>query len=184
MSDPMGLWDYTPPAGERDTAERSNPASPATTPQAEKTYQHTTGAFDGVEVVKTFEAPAIERMEIDASGHPDFRDEAANPVVLESMPIDDDEPIEVAPGQANLFGEDDQFTVAGQEWQAMPEYVSGNLTPWKSMLVHFESYEDLRRFATLIEQPNITVKTKSVWYPEQEMFHFIDKRYVAEGEAS
>ena len=98
---------------------------------------------------------------------------------LELDPDTVEEAPEVVPGQANLFGDDDQFTVAGQEWQGMPEYVNGDLTPWKSMLVHFASLEDLQAFAELVNQP-ITTRTKSIWYPASDVFHFIDKRYATE----
>lgn len=93
-----------------------------------------------------------------------------------SLPGDEIEPV---PGQETMFGADEQFTIAGQEWQGMPEYVSGNLTPWRSILVHFESWNDMQVFATVVDQP-ITMKTKSIWYPEQEQFHFIDKRWASE----
>ena len=164
---------HTPAEGERDgLAERL--ASSAMTPQPEI-------QTDDYELLHDLLSQALDT---NTGGDAKTYTYTPDTPEIDDADADEQEPIEVVPGQASLFGDNDQFTIAGQEWQGMPEYVSGNLTPWKSMLVHFESYDDMRAFADLIKQPNITVKTKSVWYPEQDVFHFVDKRYAAEGEAS
>jgi len=61
-------------------------------------------------------------------------------------------------------------------WRGMPEYVHEDLTPWQSILVHFQDKHDQGAFARLIGQ-TITPKTQSVWYPEAEIGHYADRRY-------
>jgi len=63
----------------------------------------------------------------------------------------------------------------------MPEFIQEDLTPWKSIKVHFASGDDMESFARVVEQ---TVPGRgpggSIWYPEAEIGHFKDKRYVAQ----
>lgn len=101
------------------------------------------------------------------------------PVPESSYPPDAVElpaPVEVVPGQETLFGPDDDFTVAWPEWKGMPEFLQEDLTAWKSIIVNFESRADMDAFAKLVGQ-NLTTRTRSIWYPEAEIGHFIDKRY-------
>lgn len=51
------------------------------------------------------------------------------------------------------------------EWQGMPEFEQDDLTAFKSIIVHFDSMDNVSAFANLIGQP-ITEKTRSLWYPE------------------
>lgn len=51
-------------------------------------------------------------------------------------------------------------------WQGMPEYVNRELTAWKTLKVHFRTPEDLRAFAELVGQTNITNRTPSIWFPQ------------------
>jgi hypothetical protein len=82
--------------------------------------------------------------------------------------------------QPTLFGSDlDEFTLWRQEWRGMPEFVQDDLTPWKSVIVHFSCRIDMDAFAKLVEQ-KLTFKTPSVWYPESAAYHFMDKRYADE----
>lgn len=64
-----------------------------------------------------------------------------------------------------------------EHWQGMPEYVSEDLTPFKSIYVHFESREDIKKFSELVGQ-TITLDTKCIWYPEAEIGRIADKRYI------
>jgi len=64
-----------------------------------------------------------------------------------------------------------------EAWQGMPEFKMEDLTPIKSVMVHFASWEDSERFAELIGQ-TVTPKTKSVWYPEAEIGRYVTRRYV------
>jgi len=65
------------------------------------------------------------------------------------------------------------------EWEGMPEFSHEDLTPSRSILVHFESAGDAKKFAELIGQ-SITVNTKSLWYPDAEITRYMDKRYANE----
>jgi hypothetical protein len=67
-----------------------------------------------------------------------------------------------------------------REWWGMPEFVQRDLTPWKSIKVHFSRPEDMDDFATLVQQ-RVPGRGPggSIWYPEAAIGHFKDKRYVA-----
>jgi len=64
-------------------------------------------------------------------------------------------------------------------WDGMPEFEHEDLTPWKSLIVHFKNQDDYDAFAALIEQP-LTEKTRSVWHPAAEIGTYADKRYSDE----
>jgi hypothetical protein len=67
-------------------------------------------------------------------------------------------------GQIRLFAEtDDDEEVWKEEWQDMPEFIQEDLTPLKSLVVHFQTRQDRDAFSKLIGQ-KITYKTKSIWY--------------------
>lgn len=76
--------------------------------------------------------------------------------------------------QVKLFEEDEWWE---EPWQGMPEFKQDDLEPFKSILVHFATREDLAAFAELVGQ-NIGGKTQSIWHPKQEIAHFTDKAYV------
>lgn len=85
-----------------------------------------------------------------------------------------------APGQATMFGSDDDFRTAYIEWQGMPEYSVTNLMPHSSLLIHFRSDDDRKRFLELIDVNPIRTgsgSNKSVWWPELEIASYADKRY-------
>jgi hypothetical protein len=63
------------------------------------------------------------------------------------------------------------------EWRGMPEFIQEDLTPRYSVIVHFESDEDLSAFSKLVAQ-TVTPNTRSLWYPEAEIGHMMDKRYA------
>ena len=73
-----------------------------------------------------------------------------------------------------LFGEQEAWR---EEWQGMPEFEQKNLLPKYSVRVNFANYEDLQKFATMVEQ-TISIKTQSIWYPKQERVSLADKKYV------
>lgn len=64
-----------------------------------------------------------------------------------------------------------------KHWQGMPEYVHEDLTPWRSIRVHFETREHMEAFAELVGQ-TVTEKTQSLWYPKAEIGRYADKRYI------
>lgn len=64
------------------------------------------------------------------------------------------------------------FVIAGleeektpYEWDDMPEFVQEDNEAYQIINVRFRNAEDVREFANLIGQPNITEKTKSIWHP-------------------
>ena len=66
-----------------------------------------------------------------------------------------------------------------KEWRGMPEFSQEDLTAWKSITVHFESVADMAAFSHLIQQP-MTPNTRSIWFPEAEIGHMVNKRYADE----
>ena len=50
------------------------------------------------------------------------------------------------------------------EWRGMPEYDQQDLSPYKSIKMHFRNDEDMLEFFKLIKQRR--TKRKSYWYPE------------------
>lgn len=70
---------------------------------------------------------------------------------------------------------------ADEEWQwaQMPEYIQENKEGYQSVIVHFETKEDVQKFAKLLNQ-TITDKTKYLWYPEHEKQNLMDWVYVEE----
>lgn len=85
--------------------------------------------------------------------------------------------VSAEPEQGTLF---DLTPVWQVEWNGMPEFVQEDLTPVRSILVHFETDEDVRKFAVAVEQP-IGPNLKSIWYPEAEITRYADKRYAEGG---
>ncbi len=66
-----------------------------------------------------------------------------------------------------------------KEWQNMPEFIQEDLSPFKSIHIHFINKEDLVAFSKLVKQ-NITSKTQSIWYPKAEIWTMADKRWIDE----
>ena len=62
------------------------------------------------------------------------------------------------------------------EWDDMPEFVSEDNTAYRTLYVHFETEEDVQKFAELVGQ-QITEKTKFIWHPEQKNMNTESKRY-------
>jgi hypothetical protein len=85
--------------------------------------------------------------------------------------------------QGCLFSEEDMEKSWEKEWKDMPEYKHKNLTPYKQVIVNFETPEDYDKFKVVVEQKNMTMKTQSVWYPEAKILNVIGvKRYADEEE--
>lgn len=66
------------------------------------------------------------------------------------------------------------------EWKGMPEFDHEDLSPFRTIHVHFRDQESVDKFFILHPEYKITEKTKFVWFPEQEKEVFHDKRYVGE----
>jgi hypothetical protein len=65
------------------------------------------------------------------------------------------------------------------EWQGMPEFVQKDLTPFKTIYVHFENAEDMRAFAELVQQ-QLTTDTQYIWFPESDRPKPSTRKYVDE----
>jgi len=53
------------------------------------------------------------------------------------------------------------------EWNGMPEFHNPDAMGVKQIIVHFETWDDVREFAELVEQ-KITEKTKYIWFPKAD----------------
>ena len=78
-----------------------------------------------------------------------------------------------------MNGEDEPEIDYNEMWQGMPEFVQDDLTPYKSILVHFADEKHVNAFAQLIGQ-TLTEKTKYVWHPKAEKANFTEEAYVSE----
>ena len=76
-------------------------------------------------------------------------------------------------GQDWLFDKDLNWK---ELWKGMPEFVQEDLTPFKSIYIHFETIEDMQAFAKLVKQ-TITVETRAIWYPKAEIGRYANKHY-------
>jgi hypothetical protein len=56
-------------------------------------------------------------------------------------------------------------------WKGMPEFEHDDLGSTHAIKVHFASIEDIAAFSALVEQ-TVTSKTKSIWYPKQEIIRY------------
>ena len=79
--------------------------------------------------------------------------------------------------QMSLFDVDPEWKAM---WEGMPEFVQKDLQPVKQLIVSFETEADVKAFAELVGQ-TITMNTRSIWYPEAEIGHFADRKYVDDG---
>lgn len=64
------------------------------------------------------------------------------------------------------------------EWQDMPNYAHSDLQPWRTILLHFASEDDVQSFCELIGQ-QVSPTTKFLWHPKAEIARETDKRVVA-----
>ncbi len=56
-----------------------------------------------------------------------------------------------------------------KHWVGMPECTSGEIKPFKKIIVSFENEQDLQEFAELIGQ-KLTKQTKSIWFPKKNRY--------------
>ena len=68
---------------------------------------------------------------------------------------------------------------AADAWGGMPEFNQGDVSAFRSLLIHFKDQEAVDAFTKLIGQ-EITDKTKFVWYPEAERVTTKDKLYTSD----
>ena len=81
--------------------------------------------------------------------------------------------------QQTLFGPAEDLDWWRDEWQGMPEFVQEDLSPFRSITVHFENRDDVRAFSKLIAQ-RIGPNVKWLWFPEVKNIRHHDRRYINE----
>jgi hypothetical protein len=65
-------------------------------------------------------------------------------------------------------------------WQGMPGWDHKNISPWRTINVHFRNLEDYQAFAKLIGT-TLGPNTKSTWYPKADIAHARDRAFTAAG---
>jgi hypothetical protein len=65
------------------------------------------------------------------------------------------------------------------EWVGMPEFVQQKKTPFKELIVRFETEADYLDFQQLLNQ-KMTNKTKSIWHPFKSHWGLDRKVYIDE----
>lgn len=68
-----------------------------------------------------------------------------------------------------------------QEWLDMPEFEQEDLSPYRTIFIHFRNDEDVRAFERLLGQ-TITEKKKYYWFPEKITKSSKNKRYIDDTE--
>lgn len=58
-----------------------------------------------------------------------------------------------------------------KQWIGMPDFRMENLMSWQSIVVHFANMGDRDKFSKLIDR-NLTHRTRSIWYPREELGRF------------
>lgn len=80
----------------------------------------------------------------------------------------------------NLFNDIDGVDEGWKDiWKDMPEFISEDLEPFKSVIVHFNSVDDIKEFSKIVDQ-KINLTTKSIWFPKADAAIFANKRYIDE----
>ena len=79
-----------------------------------------------------------------------------------------------------MLFDDEELIPWKAEWQDMPEYSHEDLAPKYQLIVNFATEQDMIDFGETIGQrvvPGKSKQTKSIWFPEQEIAHYMNKRY-------
>lgn|SRR3990167_2130640 len=66
-----------------------------------------------------------------------------------------------------------------QHWKGMPEFVQDSNEPFMKILISFREEADYLAFAKLIDQ-NLSIKTKSIWYPKLDRTQNSLSRWIEE----
>jgi hypothetical protein len=66
-------------------------------------------------------------------------------------------------------------------WFGMPEFVQDSAEPVHSILIHFETMQDVERLGAILGQrlPLGPIKA-STWYPAKQPERYADKQWVSE----
>lgn len=57
-----------------------------------------------------------------------------------------------------------------EEWKGMPEFEQQDLSPMKTIYIHFKTKSDMEEFSRLVGQ-EITERTRWIWFPKAEILH-------------
>lgn len=76
----------------------------------------------------------------------------------------------------NLFEQEPNWK---EEWKEMPEFFQKDKKACQKIVVNFETYDDVIKFAELLGF-SVTNKTKSIWFPIREKdkpreYAYVDK---------
>lgn len=74
---------------------------------------------------------------------------------------------------------EEQVNKIEDHWKGMPEFVQEKKEPFAKIIIRFETEDDLKNFATLINQ-KLTQKTKSIWFPYKSHFREVIKEWTDE----
>jgi hypothetical protein len=94
-----------------------------------------------------------------------------SPPVRASPPAAPNAPPQAMPGHSVVAATD-----PNTEWQGMPVFEQKDKTAFRSLAVHFNTQEDVDRFATLVGQ-KVTDRTRYLWFPEIVIERYADKVY-------
>lgn len=100
---------------------------------------------------------------------------SADETKLEIVEERKEEPVSKEPDQVSLFEKGEWWE---EHWKGMPEFESKDLSPYKSLIVNFETREDMEKFAKLVGQ-TINLTTRSVWYPEATLDEVAKIRWLS-----
>ena len=78
--------------------------------------------------------------------------------------------------QTNLFDELEVKESWREHWENMPSYTSNDKMPNHKIIVSFETFEDVKKFAEILNQ-KITPATKGIWFPKKEIKKVNHLRY-------
>jgi hypothetical protein len=92
---------------------------------------------------------------------------------------DEQEEVQETNGSAQPFLFDEFSYDWRKEWKGMPSYEHGDLTPIKSIMLHFKTQADVDSFALAVKKP-MNDETKYAWWPEMEIETTRDKMYVCD----
>jgi len=59
-----------------------------------------------------------------------------------------------------------KYNPVESEWKGMPEFRMEDLRGFHHIIIHFDNETDFNDFSKTIDQ-NLTLKTKSIWYPKK-----------------
>ena len=86
-------------------------------------------------------------------------------------------------GQQILF-EANYFQKWKDEWKGMPEFLQDDITPYKSITIHFANRDDIKSFEKLIgysiNSGGGIATGKSIWYPPQKIGKIAGRFYISE----